>query len=259
MSNSGHNTPFSTLPVLEQLHSVIRLLPTPALIVDLNGHIRIGNQKAVQFFCGCQAVDSLQDVKINSRVVDLQYSHDLMTELMLKKEVVSRKILLRKFDKSIACVNLFACIIREEPEYILIQFTDISPKSHILLTEMVQSLHREIMLLKPYLNKPGKDVLENILKNNSLEGFCNCTTKQTNQHEVIRERRTASIHQLIPQLTRAELTFCGFLSLKMQVDEIALITGKTSNSLRVSFHRILKKSSHSNGKELLRRLESITE
>ena len=259
MNNSGSNTPFATLPILEQLHSVIRLLPTPALIVDLNGQIRIGNQKAIQFFCGTRAVDSLQNMTISSRVVDLQYSQDLMTELMQKNEVVSRKILLRKFDRNIACVNLFACIIREEPEYILIQFTDISPKSHILLTEMVQSLHREIMLLKPYLNKPGKDALENILKNNSLEGFCDCNTKQTNQPEVIREKRMALIHQIIPRLTKAELTFCGFLSLKMSVEEIALITGKTSNSLRVSFHRILKKSIHANGKELLRRLESITE
>ncbi len=257
MSNSGIDNPIATCQELEQLQSVIHLLPTPALITDACGNICLGNQQAIQFLQGVATKKTIEECHLSSLFVELLRSEDFMEEILLKKELVIKKMLLRKFDKSITCVNLFARSFDEESDYILIQFTDVSPKTHTLLTEMVHSWHREMILLKPYLNKPGKEILENILRNNSVEGFCDCNSKQTSPHEVIREERMAFIQQMIPGLTKSELTFCGFLSLKMSVEEVALITGKTSNSLRVSFHRILKKTNFPHGKELLRKLESI--
>jgi len=58
-------------------------------------------------------------------------------------------------------------------------------------------------------------------------------------------------------LTNSELTLCGFLSLKMTIEEIASLTGKTGNSLRVAFHRMLLKTGFSTGKDFLRKLESF--
>ena len=69
---------------------------------------------------------------------------------------------------------------------------------------------------------------------------------------------TNHLLQLFPLLTDYEISICGLLSLKLSFEEIASITGKTSNSLRVTFHRLLKKTNFTSGKELLRKLESIS-
>ena len=143
-------------------------------------------------------------------MIDNRQSIDLFDELRSKKEILSRKILLRKQDNSIACVNLFARLINIEPSYVLIQFTDISPKTLVLLTEVFQTLRQEVLSLKPYLNNPGKELLKEILSNNSFDGFIDNKSKQKNQLEVIGEERISNIVRLFPQLTYAETKFCSF-------------------------------------------------
>ena len=248
---------FFTFPLLQHLNSVLQMLPTSALIADLKGNILFINQQAIHFLGGLSPHKSFENKNINLFVIDNRQSIDLFDELRSKKEILSRKILLRKQDNSIACVNLFARLINIEPSYVLIQFTDISPKTLVLLTEVFQTLRQEVLSLKPYLNNPGKELLKEILSNNSFDGFIDNKSKQKNQLEVIGEERISNIVRLFPQLTYAETKFCSFLSLKLTIDEIACITGKTSNALRVSFHRILRKTEYLTGKELLRKLESI--
>ncbi|MDP4240572.1 MAG: hypothetical protein Q8904_13990 [Bacteroidota bacterium] len=257
MNSFETDTQISTFPSLQHLNSVLQLLPTSALIIDLKGNIHAINQQAIQFFRGTSQAVWFENATIGSLVLDLQRSLDLIEEISLKKEFTEKKILFRKFDKSVACVNLFARSFNVEPCYILIQFTDISQKTKVLLSELVRTLRQEVIALKPYLNKPGKELLEKILNKNTLEESWHDRSNLESQIEVIRKNRIASIIQLFPQLTNAEITLCGFLSLKMTIDEIACITGKTSNSLHVSFHRLLKKTSFSTGKELLRKLESM--
>lgn len=182
---------------------------------------------------------------------------ELVVEISSKREVLTKKILLRRLDNSITSLDIYARAFPETPNLILFQFTETSPKSHALLTQMIQTFRVEIQRLKPYLNKPGKELLDQIVYDNALETRIKNLPNGINQLDIVSEARISQLIQLFPCLTNSELAICSFLSLKMTIDEIYSLTGKTSNCLRISFHRILHKTNLSSGKELIRILESM--
>ena len=232
-------------------------MPIAALIIDKKSTILDINQQALNFF-GIQSHETfLRKNLFSSLVIDLSRSMELVVEISLKSEVLTKKILLRKLDNSIICVDMYARLFPETPNLILFQFTETSPKIHALLTQMIQTFRVEIQRLKPYLNKPGKELLEQIINDNALEAKVNDLPSGTNHLDIVSEERINLLIQLFPELTNSELATCAFLSLKMTIDEISNLTGKTSNCLRVSFHRILRKTNMNSGKEFLRKLEAL--
>lgn len=241
----------------QKMSDLFQWMPIPALIIDRKGTILDINQQALNFF-GTQSYEIfLEKIHFSSLVIDLSRSMELVVEISSKSEVLIKKILLRRLDNSIICVDVFARSFPETPNLILFQFTETSPKIHALLIQMIHAFRVEIQRLKPYLNKPGKELLEQIVNDNALETKVKDLPNGKNQLDIISEERIAQFIQLFPELTNSELAICAFLSLKMTIDEIASLTGKTSNCLRVSFHRILRKTKMNSGKELLRKLENI--
>lgn len=241
----------------QKMSELFQWMPISTLIIDRKGNILDVNQQALNFF-GTESHETfLVKNHFSSLVIDLSRSMELIVEIGSKKEVLTKKILLRRLDNSVICVDIYARSFPETPNLILFQFTETSPKSHVLLTQMIHAFRIEIQRLKPYLNKPGKELLEQIVSDNSLESKTKDFPNKKNHLHIVREERITQLIQLFPQLTNSELAICGFLSLKMTIDEIASLTGKTSNCLRVSFHRILRKTNMNSGKELLRKLENI--
>ena len=241
----------------QKMSDLFQWMPISTLIIDKKGTILDINHQALNFF-GTQSHETFLDKNhFSSLVIDLSRSMDLVLEISSKREVLTKKILLRRQDNNIICVDIYARSFPETPNLILFQFTETSPKSHALLTQMIQAFRLEIQRLKPYLNKPGKELLEQIVSDNGLESQTKDLPNRKNQLDIVREERINQLIQLFPELTNNELAICGFLSLKMTIDEIASLTGKTSNCLRVSFHRILRKTNMNSGKELLRKLENI--
>jgi len=234
--------------------SVLKLLPIATLIIDLNGQIKFINDKAFQFFRFSSESDFLH-VSL-SLIIDLQRSIEIKSDVDSAAELIEKKILIRRFDSKIACVNLFARFLSSQKDYILIQFTELPTKNQSHLIELLKSLHREIISLKPYLNKPGKELLDKIIIGSSMEGM-NIEMKKNNDADLIQRDRLNQIVTLIPDLSNLELTLCGFLSLKLSFDEIGVLTGKTSNALRVCFHRIVKKSTFANSRDFIRELHAL--
>jgi hypothetical protein len=190
-------------------------------------------------------------------IVNLEYFLEMIDELKRSNKVATRNILIRRFDSTVVCANLFATLLPEDPNYVLLQLTEISAKTRILLTEMIQSLRHEAMTLNPYLNKPGKELLEKILTKTGINDAYSKQFGNQIQQEVLRESVATQLIETFPMLTNSELALCGFLSLKMTIEEIASLTGKTGNSLRVAFHRMLLKTGFATGKDFLRKLESF--
>ena len=117
---------------------------------------------------------------------------------------------------------------------------------------------REAQRLKPYLNKPGKGILEEILITDLADSIINGgTTSMKKQTDIIGTNKMLKLAECFPDFSNNELVICGYLSLKMTIDEIAGVTGKSSNSLRVSYHRLLRKSSFKNSKEFLKLIETL--
>jgi hypothetical protein len=116
---------------------------------------------------------------------------------------------------------------------------------------------REAQRLKPYLNKPGKGILDEILITDFANSIVNGGTSMKKQTDIIGNDKMLKLAEFFPTFTNNELVICGYLSLKMSIDEISGLTGKSANSLRVIFHRMLHKTKHENGKDFLRLLENL--
>jgi len=257
--NSGFNSdtqiPTSTLP--QHLGLILQCLPISTLIIDIKGNPRFINDQGIELF-RCKSAQAFFDKgNINSLIIDQKYFYETANELRNSTKVVHKNILLRRFDKSIVCTNLFASLLPEYQNYILLQFTEISAKMHALLIEMIQSLRHEATTLNPYLNKPGRELLEDMLKKTKISNIYDKQFSKQINGEVVRENIMAQLIEEFPMLTDSELALCGFLSLKMTIEEIASLTGKTGNSLRVAFHRMLLKTQFKTGKEFLRKLKSF--
>lgn len=249
----------SKLTHQHSLSSMFQWMPTCALIIDTNGIIQEVNQQAIKFFRASTKEDFIFDKQnINNIVLGSQRGMDLINIICRNTKPLNSEILLRRFDKTIASVEMIAGLFPDNPNHILIQFTETHTQSQAIISELSQVFRREAQQLKPYLNKPGKELLQNILINNVLEDTNIKESKKRFQLDVVREDLSIKLIETFPFLSNNELSLCGFLSLKMTIDEISNLTGKSSNSLRVLFHRILKKTNFPSGKSLLRKLESFT-
>jgi len=232
-------------------------MPVCGIVIDKSGNIFDINKQARIFF-RLPKNDDFDEIRhLSDIVVDLPRAMDYISELLKSKKPTDRKALLRRLDNSIVYVDIVACVFPDKQNFVLLQFSETSLQNQTLLTQLIKSFRQEIIRLKPYLNKPGKELLQQIIKDDVLEGVINNKSTQTIQLEVVRDERITQLVRMFPELTNGELALCGFLSLRMSMDEIASVTSKTPNSLRVTFHRIVRKLNLNSGKELIKRLETI--
>ncbi|MDD5185308.1 MAG: PAS domain-containing protein [Paludibacter sp.] len=238
--------------------SIFQWMPTCALVIDAKGNIQEVNHQAIQFFKASTKEDFIFDKQnIKNMIIDFRRATELIDLINKNKELINKEILIRRFDKTIASVDLNASVFPDNPNFILIQFTETYTQSQEILNELSEAFRHEANRLKPYLNKPGKDLLEEIIVNNILDSITTNKATRTSQPVDIGDERMHQLTKLFPELSKNELIHCGYLSLKMSTNNISKITGKTPNSLRVAFHRILQKTTVASGKELIRILEAI--
>jgi len=238
--------------------SMFDWMATCAMIIDSNGFILDVNQQALEFFKTSTKEDFIFDKQqIKNLAIDARQTIDLIEKIKANKDLINRKTLLRRFDRSIACVDMSVCLFPDESENLLIQFTETPSQSYTILTELSQAYKREVLRLKPYLNKPGKDLLEQLIVDEILEGVLNNKPKREKQIEIRRDKKIKKLSEMYPILTEGDLRLCGFLALKMSIDEISNVTGKTTNSLRVVLHRIIVKMNFSKTQELRKLLDEI--
>lgn len=236
------------------LTTIFQWMPICSLIIDSQGIIQDINQKAVEFFRAGTKEDFIFDQEnISHMIVDSHHANELLRLICKSTESVNHETLIRRFDKTIVGIDLHARLFPDNPEHILIQFYEKNTNHQIYIHEASQVFRREAQRLKPYLNKPGKNILEEVINGNASENI----VPKKKALVIISDERMNYLTNLFPEFSNNELCLCGYLSLKMTIDEIASLTGKTPNCLRVSFHRILRKTPFATGKEFLRKLESI--
>ena len=248
----------TTIQRKSDLETIFEWMPVCALIIDLHGIIQGVNQQAIQFFRATTKEDFIFDKQqLSNMIIDSHGTFELIRLVCKSSEPVSKEILFRRFDKTIAGVDLDACLFPDNPNLILIQFHEKKLNNQVYIHELSVAFRREAQRLKPYLNKPGKNILEEIIVDDANEEIISNKSHKKNHIVIASEKRIKQLTDLFPEFSKNELLLCSYLSLKMTIDEIASLTGKTPNSLRVSFHRILKKTQFKNGKEFLRKLENI--
>jgi len=244
-------------PVGISLESVISILPTATILIDLEGNIQYANVHALKFLHSPNEDSFYRKVNLNFLLVDTPCLTELILQIKETKSSLDKISLIRRFDNSVVNVNLFAQYFKSNFEGIIIQFTHISANANVFLAKKMSVIKKDITLLKPYLNKPGKDLLDKIASKNLANCIDNIRPGQKNYLNLVPQNTLTKLSQLYPTFSDSELSLCGLLSLKLSFEEISGITGKTSNALRVLFHRLLKKTEFQISKEFLRKLETL--
>jgi hypothetical protein len=230
-------------------------LPICAAIIDEKGNVLDVNRQAQLFFGTSSQHDFLKKLQHHPIIVDTTRLLELITDIKSGEELIYNKLLLRRFDNSISYVDIQARLIPSRPEYILLLFSDATEVNQAIFSEMIDTFRNEIAQLKPYLNKPGRELLQEIVHNYTLNE--SIKHKPIISSDLVCKKRIKKISSIFPEFSTNELIICNFLSMRMPISKIARITGKTPNSLRVSFHRMLHKTNLSGKRELLTKLESI--
>lgn len=241
----------------QDFSSIFEWMPTCSVFIDGDANILEANEKALLFFKFPTKNTFLEFCSTTSIFIDIPIILETIKEISITKRNVKKKTLLRKFDRTIACIDIEIASLPNKSDFFLIQFLDNSHESHSIFIDLVHCFKNDIAQLKPYLNKPGKELLEQIINNKNLEGIINNTPLRNQQMDLIQQERILKFSEMFPKLTNGELQLCAYLSLKISNEEIAKITGKTSNSIRVAFHRIVGKTDYSNGKDLLMMIQSL--
>ena len=136
----------------ESLSSIFQWMPTCALIIDKNGIIVEVNEQAIRFFKASTQEDFIFDKQnIKNMIIDYQRANELIDNIKKNKTITDKEILLRRFDKTIASVDMNACIFPDYPNWILIQFKVTFLHRQDILNELSQAYNREALRLKPLL------------------------------------------------------------------------------------------------------------
>jgi len=252
ISNKSNNAIFQ-----QELSSIFEWMPTCTLIVDKYGTILDANQQALLFFKTETKKTLIEFSNNNSIFVDELILLEILNEISDTKSVHKRKVFLARLDKTIACIDILAVSFPSTDHSFLIQFSDNSHESQDIFKNLVHTFKNNIIQLKPYLNKPGKELLGEILQNEELEGILKNKPKHNQEIALLCQERILQLSALYPELSIGELTLCAYLSLNISIENIAQITGKTPNSLRVAYHRIVMKIPSLNSKDLLKMLKSL--
>lgn len=135
----------------------------------------------------------------------------------------------------------------------LIQFDKLHDNQSVSSATFLSSLKEELIHIKPYLNRNGKSMYRKIMK----KYFGEDNRQLTLDDLVHYEKELRVIQQAYPMLTHRELILCSLLVNDHEINEIALITNRTPESVSVTIHRINKKLDITSRKELIDTLKGL--
>lgn len=135
----------------------------------------------------------------------------------------------------------------------LIQFDKLHDNQSISTDTFLSSLKEDLIQIKPYLNRNGKTMYRKIMK----KYFGEVNRQLTLDDLVNYENELRIIQHAYPLLTHRELILCCLLVNDLEINEIALFTNRTPESVSVTIHRINKKLDIMNRKELIDRLKEL--
>lgn len=138
-------------------------------------------------------------------------------------------------------------------EITIINFYKASDKYSVASISSLYNIKEEVAKLRPYLNRSGKSILDNIMKKYFKED-----SQQLSLDDLVYyEKELRVIQKSFPTLSHREVILCGLLVNNMESKDIATITNRTLDSVFVTIHRINKKLDFLNKKELVYNLKEI--
>jgi DNA-binding CsgD family transcriptional regulator len=220
----------------------IHLLATPACVVRFNGEFVDANKWLIldgKF----KTINKLASYT-TFELMHEHGSHNKMLDTLQSGYVIQNQIMhLINMDNQALPRFVSASLISNEKQLILMQHLgDLHFKEQ--LAEKYRSLLNNLKKLQPFLNKTGKQLLDEMY---------NTHNTIINNDQLYSHLKYIS-HKLTLQyenLTNTELYLCALIALDFSTNQILNITGFSANTLRVNIHRICIKLNFPTREELM--------
>lgn len=209
------------------------------------------NRVAREVLC----INSIEDLE-KYDIIDKGVVERIINSLEKENYLESKKLLsLKKVDNTKFFVELSVCKLKSKKTfYYLFQFFEIKPSvSRDKLKVASNALYKDLQKLKPYLNKYGVELLNSVNTNYFFEE----KNKSHLYHEFLDDNILTYLSAKFSFFSENEKIVLGLLMLGMSVKDISLITEKTTNNIRVTIFRMLKKNNLSSKKELIQLAQNI--
>lgn len=229
------------------MYDFIHSLPTSTIIATCDGEIIDVNKWTLK---DCNAESKLK--MLNRSVFDFSVDKSKFKQgidfLYDGNIIQNQKVLLKAMDGRIVEKTTDITLLCREKGLILFQNHG-SIECSFPLIDRAKVLLVDLRKLLPYLNKAGKDLLDQI-----------CDTQKHQLEKCYELARVKYISQQLteqfPELTNAELYLCSLILLGFSTREITSLGGFTSNAIRVNIYRLCQKYGVSSRDELFLLLKS---
>lgn len=219
-------------------------------------------------------LSNTKEIILNKKAADI-FGIDEKEKLNLDKWVEKNPFLEEEFKKnaSVDCINdkkVHVVNLNGKHEIInyslrkiensshgnitIIHFNKASEKYTAASISSLYSTMEEIIKLKPYLNKTGKKMLDDILNKYHKNDESQILTLDD---LVYYEKELRIIQKAYPLLSHREVILCGLLVNDMDSQDIATITNRSLDAVFVTIHRINKKLNIENKKLLISKLRDL--
>jgi len=136
---------------------------------------------------------------------------------------------------------------------IIIHFSKASEKYAVAALSSLYSIKDEIIKLRPYLNRTGQKMLQNLI----TKYFREENQQLTLNDLVYYEKELRLIQKAFPSLSFREVVLCSLLVHDMESQDIASITNRSLDAVFVTIHRINRKLAIVNKKRLVDTLKQV--
>jgi len=220
---------------------LFHVLPDPVLVID-----RLGTVVDLNMSAGDEFVTLSIGEKIENLFIDKKKIRANILELLQYHKVIADKAILKTSNTDVQTFEYKVTILSESNELFLITFNKLSTKNELLRLEIEQTYSAELHALMPYLNKSGKELVAEKIEAKKLSTVFELENKDLKTVELSDIALKKSISITFPQLSETELIVAYYLLIGANTKQIATITNKNANAIRVMMHRIFAKTNIKN-------------
>lgn len=249
-SAMSQNENISNQPI--NFRFLFHVIPDPVIIIDKNGNIVEMNLSATDEFAGTGKESKIEDIFADKRKV-----RTILLELLQFHKVIVDTALIKTKNQEICPFEFKATILSDTNELYLFIFNNLNIRNNVLKFEIEHAFAAEINSLKPYLNKTGKELVEQKITNNSLSLILEDGVKLQQPQQFTDDEIIEKLSKHLPDFSKKELQIAFFLSIDASISQISDITGKSVNALRVMTHRMSAKLNTKNTQELTKTINKI--
>lgn len=233
---------------------LFQVLPDPVIVIDKTGKIVDLNMSAKDTFAITESGEKLEEIFSDKKKI-----RESLIELFQYHKVIVDKALLKSKSGELVTYEYKATILSEINDQFIFTFNNLKTKNEILKLEIGHVFSVEMNALRPYLNKTGKELVEKKIVNNKLMSLFENENKNIEPITLVDSLTVQKISVAFPFLNRNELSVAYYISIGATVNQIAAITGKSANTIRVMTHRMIAKTEFDSTVEFAQKLHELNQ